>query len=167
MLAVSLPEQQARDMLLAYPQRVWLAAINAPSAVTLVGEQAALEEIARTLTLKEVFSRFLKLSYAFHSPVMERIREELLISLQGLCPQPSSLPFISTVTGLQVDGPECTADYWYRNVRCPVLFQAGMQQLIEQEYSFFLEMSPHPVLSGYVTACLAEQEGRYPLRSIG
>src|SRR5262249_14380901 len=56
--------------------RVALAAVNAPSSVTLSGEAEPLEAIARRLEDSGAFCRFLKVEYAFHSAQMDPIRDE-------------------------------------------------------------------------------------------
>jgi acyl transferase domain-containing protein/NADPH:quinone reductase-like Zn-dependent oxidoreductase/acyl carrier protein len=157
MLAVGLSEREALDLIIPYEDRVSLASINAPHSVTLSGDTATLEHITSSLMQQGVFRRFLKLNYAFHSSAMDSIRQELLASLQNLQVQSPRLPFISTVTGDEIAA--CDADYWWRNVRRPVQFAAGIERLIDNGITTFLEVGPHPVLSAYIAECLAEKSG--------
>ncbi|NUH44452.1 acyltransferase domain-containing protein, partial [Streptomyces samsunensis] len=39
------------------------------------------------------------------------------------------------------------ADYWYRNLRQPVLFQPAINHLSSNGYTTFIETSPHPTLT--------------------
>ncbi len=39
------------------------------------------------------------------------------------------------------------ADYWYRNLRGTVRFDAAVRSLVEQGHEVFVEVSPHPVLT--------------------
>src|SRR3569833_3331999 len=50
------------------------------------------------------------------------------------------------------------ADYWVRQVREPVRFSDCILGLANQGVNVFLELGPHPVLSGLGAACLAERE---------
>ncbi|MBV9020968.1 MAG: acyltransferase domain-containing protein, partial [Ktedonobacteraceae bacterium] len=159
MVAVGLSPREVLDLIIPCEGRVSLASINAPRSVTLTGDTATLEHITSSLLQQGVFCRFLKLNYAFHSRAMDSIRQELLASLQNLQPQAPRLPFISTVTGDEVVGPICDADYWWRNVRRPVQFAAGIEYLIDNGITTFLEIGPHPVLSAYIAECLAEKKG--------
>jgi thioesterase domain-containing protein len=56
----------------------------------------------------------------------------------------------STLENRWIDGPELTADYWYRNLRGTVSFTDGIAALAGQGHRTFVEVSPHPVLVGPV-----------------
>lgn len=159
MLAVDLSEQEALVIVAPYGDRVSLASLNAPGSVTLSGEVQALEEIAQALQKQEVFCRFLRLNYAFHHQAMDPLHAELLCSLRELRPQPGRIPCISTVTGAELAGPAWDAEYWWQNVRAPVQFAPAIQQLLADGYTTFLEIGPHPVLSGYIVDALDGRAG--------
>lgn len=158
MLGAGLPVEQAEELIRGYEDRVSIAAMNSPSSVTLSGDAGALNEIAQTLEQRQVFCRFLRVQYAFHSPQMDPVREELLRSLQGLRPNPATKPIYSTVTGQLGQGSEFDADYWWQNVRQPVRFAQAVRGLIETGYDAFLELSPHPVLASSVAECLQAKQ---------
>ncbi len=160
MLGVGLSPEDAATFIHGYEDRVSVAAANSPTSVTLSGDPAALEELAKALDAKQVFQSFLKVNYAFHSPQMDPVREELLGVLEGLAPRPSTRTFYSTVLGKVVDGRELDADYWWQNVRRTVQFGPGIQELIETGHTFFVELSAHPVLSAYVNECLRAKEAQ-------
>ncbi|RSS10058.1 SDR family NAD(P)-dependent oxidoreductase, partial [Streptomyces sp. WAC05458] len=65
----------------------------------------------------------------------------------GIVPRSGEIPFVSTVTGERIDTVELGAEYWYRNLRQTVEFQASVQTLLAQGHQVFLESSPHPVLT--------------------
>ena len=77
---------------------------------------------------------------------MDPLRADLLQALEGLNPQPASMPIYSTVTGMDGSGLEFDALYWARNLREPVLFSTAVQRLLEDGHDIFLEISPHPIL---------------------
>lgn len=154
MLAVGLSMQEAEQAICGYEDRVSVAAINSPSSATLSGDPQALAEIAQALNTKGVFCRFLRVEYAFHSPQMDPVRDDLLASLNSLVPQPAVLPIFSTVLGKPAEGPEFDKHYWWENVRRGVLFAQGIDYLSEREFDLYLELSPHPVLSGSISECL-------------
>ena len=80
------------------------------------------------------FARFLKVEVPYHSYVMDAILDEFRQCLAGISPQPGSLPVVSTVTGKFIDGRTVDADYWTRNVRQTVLFEAAFTHLLENGY---------------------------------
>jgi len=156
MLAVGLPAAAVQPLLAGYGDRLAVAAINSPRALTLSGESDVLEEVARQLAHQQAFCRFVPVQYAFHSAQMDPIRDELLQSLADIRPQTTKLPLVSTVTGRHARGPELDAQYWWQNVRQSVLFADGVDRLSEGNHSIFLEVGPHPVLSTSITECLAQ-----------
>ena len=58
-----------------------------------------------------------------------------------------NIPLYSTVTGGKVEPDELDAGYWYRNLRQTVRFADAVEQLLADGHRFFIEVSPHPVLS--------------------
>lgn len=158
MLAVGMSYETLSKAELDAAARVSIAAINGPSAVTLSGDAAALDNIAQQLETFQVFHRFLAVNVPYHSSFVEPLREELLAELADLHPQSASLPLYSTVTGTRIDGRGVDAHYWWQNARATVLFSSAVNQMIQDGYSVFIELSPHPVLTSSITELLAQQE---------
>ncbi|HWX87511.1 MAG TPA: acyltransferase domain-containing protein, partial [Solirubrobacteraceae bacterium] len=74
------------------------------------------------------------------------MREQLLEALSSVAPRSGTLRFYSTVTGEAFDTRELGAEYWYRNMREPVLFEPVIRGLLEDGHRTFIEISAHPVL---------------------
>jgi acyl transferase domain-containing protein len=159
MLAVGMSYETLSKAELDAADRVSIAAINSPGAVTISGDASALENIAQQLETFQVFHRFLVVDVPYHSNFVEPLREEMLASLADLRPMHASLPLYSTVTGTQIDGSGVDARYWWQNSRATVLFSSALSQMIQDGYSVFVELSPHPVLASSITEVLA-QEGQ-------
>lgn len=155
MLAIALKLKEAQRVLVGYEERVSIAVINSPTSLTLSGDTQALAEIASSLEQKEIFCRFLQVEVPYHSVLMEPLKAELEQSLQGINPQPATIPLFSTVTGQPVSGPEVDAKYWGQNMRNPVLFVEAVDGLMQAGYDLFLEIGAHPVLTSYISECFA------------
>jgi acyl transferase domain-containing protein/NADP-dependent 3-hydroxy acid dehydrogenase YdfG len=151
MAAVQLDFQRAWEVIAPYAGQLVVAAINAPTSVTLSGDGDALRDLLRSLEDQRVYCRLLALDYAFHSHYMDSIRDDLLASLAGLRPRHACLPFVSVVTGDWAQGPECGPDYWWDNIRKPVQFARAVDRLLDDGCTVFLEIGPHPVLASYLT----------------
>lgn len=158
MVAVGLSAAEIQPLLAAYGDQISIAAVNSPSSVTLSGDESALLEFTQLLQAKNIFNKFLHVKIPFHSGKMEPIRDELLEALKDIKPRQAKTPLYSTVTGGRVDGTELDAAYWWRNVRRSVLFAQAIEGIINDNYSIFLEIGPHPVLANSITECLAAQE---------
>ncbi len=161
MAAVELSPADAESLLVHYAGRLAIAAINSPTSVVLSGETAALEEVLALLQPRNIFVKLLPVNYAFHSPQMEPFQSELVAALQDLKPQPAAIRLLSTVTRQRVQGEELNANHWGRNIREPVRFADAIAQLITEKHTLFVEISPHPILAGYISQGLRElqQEG--------
>jgi acyl transferase domain-containing protein/predicted amino acid dehydrogenase/short-subunit dehydrogenase len=158
MLAAAISADDAAGWEQKFAGRVSIAALNAPRQVTLSGDASALEEIATTLQEAEIFCRFLQTEYAFHSAQMDSLADGLRQDLQGVVGGAARVPMISTVTGEPVRAREMDGDYWWRNVRHPVRFAAGIERLIHDGCTAFVEFGPHPVMAAALTEIALAQK---------
>jgi len=137
---------------------VCIAGVNSPKSVTLSGSLKSLEKIGVYFEEKELFYRLLDLDYAFHSSAMDPVKGNIIDSLQGLKLKKAKRNFYSTVAGKVLKTKSLGADYWWRNIRQPVMFASAMDSLLVDGYQVFLEVGPHPVLRTYVNECAREYE---------
>ncbi|MEV0191549.1 type I polyketide synthase [Kitasatospora purpeofusca] len=147
MVAVSLPEDRIRAEIAPWAEKLSVAAVNGPAAVVVSGESLALAELLAHCAAQGIRARSVPVDYASHSAQVERIRSEVLAALAGVRPLPARIPLYSTVTGDRLDTTAMDADYWYRNLRGTVRFDAAVRSLVEQGHEVFVEVSPHPVLT--------------------
>ncbi len=152
MLAVGLSEEELLSTLKEY-QDVSIAAINSDKAVTLAGGQESLDGLAEKFKSMDVFHRMLEVAVPYHSPMMNPIKNELLESLSSLKGNKTSIDLYSTVTTEKISGLEIDNNYWWRNVREPVRFAKTFNTLVEDEYTIFVEIGPHPVLKNSMLEC--------------
>ena len=138
-------------------QRVSVAAINSPLAVTLAGDSDVLDRIARQCTDAAVFTRQLSVKVPYHSHHMDAIRDELFSAFDGLSSKAAVRPFYSTVTGEALDRYHAGAAYWWQNTRTTVLFEAAIRRMIEDGYTHFVELGPHPVLAPSILETAGKQ----------
>jgi polyketide synthase 12 len=75
------------------------------------------------------------------------LHDEVLELLDPISPRSSCIPFYSTVTGGLFDTAGLDGAYWYRNLRQTVLFQDATRALLDDSFTIFIEVSPHPVLT--------------------
>jgi len=157
MIAVALNEEEAKEVISPFEHRVSIAAINSPGLITLSGDSEPLEQIAAQLEKDGIFHRFLQVPVPFHSYHMDPLKEDLINSLNGLKPGQALIPVYSTVLGRRIESSELDKNYWFRNVREPVLFAPAMREIIKQNITTFVELAPHPVLASSIESLLSEQ----------
>ncbi len=155
MLAAGVPPGEVTAWLARHGDAVSLAAINGPRSITLSGDAAALAGLEQELQAQSAFARFVPVDAPFHSARMDPVRAELADALRGLRTRAATVRLVSTVTGTWTDGTDILPEYWWRNLREPVQFAAGIGTLIDAGVRTFLEIGPHPVLAASVRECLA------------
>lgn len=164
MTAIGVPAAEAQRLIeeCHLCESVWVAGENSFKAATLAGKPDGLAILEAALADRQLFARRLDLDYAFHCPAMDSIESELIAVLGHLRPTQTRIPMFSTVTGQSISGEALDADYWWRNIRMPVLFQQAAEAVIEKGLNVFLEIGGHPILRSYLADALAgcEVEGR-------
>lgn len=140
-----------------FGRRLSVAAINSPSAVTVAGDTDILDDLARQLDEAGIFNRQLSVKVPYHTHFMEAIKDDLLTALDGLSSKSAAIPLYSTVTGEQLDGYQAGAAYWWQNTRATVLFEPAIRRMLEDGYTHFVELGPHPVLAASIFETAGQQ----------
>ncbi|KUJ41253.1 polyketide synthase [Streptomyces albus subsp. albus] len=160
MVSVALQVAEVRERIAAWgEERISVAAVNGPSSVVVSGEPRALNELIASCEADEVRARKVPVDYASHSAQVELLRDELLELLAPIAPRQAEVPFLSTVTGEWVKGPELDAEYWFTNLRHTVELDGAVRRLLDEGFGAFIESSAHPVLTMGVQET-AEDAGR-------
>ncbi|MFD0774159.1 acyltransferase domain-containing protein, partial [Streptomonospora algeriensis] len=146
LLAVPVPAEEAAARIRPWGEHLSVGALNSPESVVISGRQQALEEVQAEYEQEGINARLVASAFASHSPEMEVLRAPIAAELHGLVPRSGSASFHSTVRGTAVDGAELGADYWFANLRSPVLFEPTVRALAEAGRCVFIEISPHPVM---------------------
>ncbi|WP_329500645.1 type I polyketide synthase [Kitasatospora herbaricolor] len=156
MLSFRAGEAQVAAALDGYQAQVSVAAVNGPLATVLSGDEDAVLAVAARLSAQGVKAKRLKVSHAFHSPLMDPMLDDFRTALAGLSFAPPAVPFVSDLTGRGTDPDETAApDYWARHVRGAVRFADGVRALHELGTTRYLEIGPDTVLTTLVPDILA------------
>lgn len=162
MLAIGLGEEDAEKLIAENNiTNISVAAINSFNGVTLAGTRESLEKVSTICTERNVFNKMLTVEVAYHSYQMDPLKDELFKSLASVTARKANIPLYSTVTGTRMNGDEFGCAYWWENVRQPVRFAKAAQTVVNDNYTIFLEVGPHPVLRTNISECLtaADKKG--------
>jgi acyl transferase domain-containing protein/acyl carrier protein len=165
MLAVGLPEDEAAALITRHDRTVSISAFNGPRSITLSGPRISLEAIAAEVEAQGGFARLVKVDHPFHHPLMAPAADALETALADLRPQPSAIPFFSTVTGERCAGETCDAAYWASGVRQPVRFASAVGALADFGVDLWLELNAHPALAHATQECLSTRGTKAPVVS--
>ncbi|MFD8202711.1 type I polyketide synthase, partial [Streptomyces sp. NPDC059701] len=166
MVSVSLSAEEVGERLSAWGGRLSVAAVNGPAVVVVSGDADALDELLAVCEAEGVRARRVAVDYASHCAHVEEIEDVLSRDLAGIAPQPSTVPFYSTVTAGVVDTSSLDAGYWYRNLRQTVRFADTLRALLDDGFRLFVESSAHPVLTMGVEQT-AETHINTPVTAVG
>jgi len=148
MAAVQAEPQEVRD---ALPDGVAVAAVNGPRSVVVSGPEKAVTATVEHFLARGRRATRLRVSHAFHSPLMEPMLEEFRAVASTLDYGTPDLPVVSNVTGRPADaGTLCDPDYWADHVRRTVAFADGVHDLVERGVTAFLELGPDAALTPMV-----------------
>ncbi len=148
---------------------VEVAAHNAPDSYTISGPKSELKEISAAIKRERGAFKLLKLDYAFHSSMMDPIKEELVSSLSGLTglADPAAdqgtvandISFYSALDGKQIKAEQLDGEYWWHNIRCRVNFAATVENLLRAGFTKFIEVGPRSILCSYIKQTAASADG--------
>ncbi|MBZ7920375.1 SDR family NAD(P)-dependent oxidoreductase [Ensifer adhaerens] len=151
MAAVMLGEEAARAFAEARGlDELCVAAINAHNSVTISGPADQISSFRDAARKAKIPVQILDINYPFHHPIIDRAKDAFLSDIPDIAPRRTELAYLSTVTGAALEGTQLDPDYWWKNVREPVRFQAAAEAAIEMGCRLFIEISPRPILSSYV-----------------
>ncbi|HEV2372350.1 MAG TPA: acyltransferase domain-containing protein [Streptosporangiaceae bacterium] len=159
MAGIMLPEHRVRELLERIGSQAVIAAVNGPNSTTVSGKASAVRDLVAACESERVRTRWVPASVAGHSPLMDQFEAHFREELGRVTPVSSPVAFYSTVTGGLIGTEELDADYWFRNLREPVQFQATIRRLLEQGHGAFIEVSAHPVLMMNIREMLGATPG--------
>lgn len=154
-----------------------VAAINTPDSVVVSGPTESALSIKGLFAAQGRSTTQLRVSYAFHSPMMAPTLDSLRAAISHISPLQNSgspkIQLVSTLTGKLVEASELTAEHWIQHIISPVRFADALHTLsTDAGVTTFVEIGPSAPLSSYVPNAIAtsrskENEVDVLLKSLG
>ncbi|MGM1062030.1 type I polyketide synthase [Saccharothrix sp. Mg75] len=119
-----------------------VAAVNGPSSVVVSGDARRLDEVVGHFTGAGRRVKRLRVSHAFHSPLMDPVLDEFREVVAAIPFGAPEIPIVSTVTGEPARSFD--ADHWVRHVRGTVRFHEALSSV---DAGRFLEVGPDGALT--------------------
>ncbi|MGW1054735.1 type I polyketide synthase, partial [Streptomyces sp. NPDC002521] len=156
MVALQAAEDEVQSLL---DDRVGIAAVNGPQAVVIAGVAEAVEGVAAHFRAEGRKVTALRVSHAFHSPLMEPMLADFRKVAESLTYEPPKLPVVSTVTGETAGAEELMSpEYWVRHVRETVRYADAVRTLAAQNVTRYLELGPDGTLTALAQTALDDPE---------
>ena len=157
MVAVSAPEAEVLPLL---TDQVSVAAVNGAASVVISGEINAVLAVAAGCEARGHRSTRLRVSHAFHSPLMEPMLADFRKIAERMSYAVPGIPIVSCLTGeLATDAELRSPEYWVRHVRGTVRFHDAARCLESLGVNRFAEIGPDGVLSALTQEALTGAPG--------
>ncbi|MCW5256845.1 acyltransferase domain-containing protein [Verminephrobacter aporrectodeae subsp. tuberculatae] len=151
MLSVAASSEAVLRVLGAQGGRLDIASFNAVEQVVLSGEEESIRTAHACLRQGGISCRQLTVSHAFHSRLMEPIVPTFRTAMSAVRLAQPRCGFVPSGDGR---GDPTAATYWVDQLRAPVRFQQGVERLVAEGATTFLELGPSTTLVD-LTRCTA------------
>ncbi|MFV2022756.1 type I polyketide synthase [Micromonospora sp. LOL_023] len=151
MAVVQAPESEVTPLLTGGAA---IAAVNTPGSAVVSGPREAVTAVTDRLAADGRQVIWLRVSHAFHSPLMDPVLDEFQATVATLDLRPPQLPVVSTATGRPASEQLATAQYWASQIRQPVRFADAVTALRGLGATTFVEVGPDAALTGPMRGCL-------------
>jgi len=129
-------------------QNVWPANYNCPGQIVVSGASGAVEECCEEAEQAGARRAIrLRVSGAFHSPLVERAADRLRPTVEKVHFKEPLAPFVSTVTA-KLENAQRFRTLLVEQLTAPVKFTQAASELIRNGVTVFVEVGPGNVLSG-------------------
>jgi [acyl-carrier-protein] S-malonyltransferase len=127
---------------------VWPANYNCPGQIVISGQEPAVDECCSEAELQGARRTVkLRVSGAFHSPLIERAAERLRPAIDRAKFSDPIAPFMSTVTA-KIEPAQRMAALLVEQLTAPVRFTQAARELMREGVKVFVEVGPGNVLTG-------------------
>ncbi|MBW4717854.1 type I polyketide synthase [Saccharothrix obliqua] len=155
MIAVAATEEEVLDVVTGRSD-VGIAAVNTPGSVVVSGAGEAVAEVVAVLAARGVMARDLRVSHAFHSPLVDPVLPRFREVVAGCTFAEPGPVFVSAVSGTVVGTRELAdPDHWVDHARRAVRFADAVRALRDQGVTTFVEIGPDGTLSALAAETLA------------
>jgi len=158
MAAVNCRQAQLAPFLNA-GEDVVIACFNAPERLVVSGSASGVDRLLERLTDAGFSATELKVSHAFHSPLMAGALSEFRQALAKVQFSKPAIRIISTLSGQAVSDQMSHADYWLRQIVEPVDFTGAIDTLrLKGSEQILLEVGPRSVLTSLARQVAGQTE---------
>jgi len=160
---LGLPFEKVQDILAGLGNdRVVAANYNSEKQIVLSGEEEGLNRAAEKVAAAGGKAIALKVSGAWHSPLVAGAVDDFLTVMQGVVFHSPRIPVFFNVTGELEDDPQAIRRIMARQIASMVRWVDILHAMMAMQISVFIEAGPKNVLSGLLKKIVPND---YPYKS--
>jgi enediyne polyketide synthase len=148
MLSVAADRQAVEEILNG--ERVVMAGFNSPMQTVLSGEAVEISAVARRAEARGLRTTLLRVSHAFHSPLVASAATDLYEHLKREDFGPLKRAVFSTITGQHLNGDTDLRVLLRDQVTSPVRFMEAVDAAVAEGVDLWLEVGPGQTLCGLI-----------------
>ncbi|MGQ5668619.1 SDR family NAD(P)-dependent oxidoreductase, partial [Streptomyces sp. ECR2.10] len=153
MVSLQASEEEVLPLLAGREAEAGIAALNGAEATVVAGTAEAVEAITAHFRAQDRKVTALRVSHAFHSPLMEPVLAGFRAVAETLTYDRPRLTIVSALTGDLADPDDLMSpEYWVRHVRHTVRFADGVRRVAAEDAAVWLELGPDGTLTALVRA---------------
>jgi [acyl-carrier-protein] S-malonyltransferase len=145
---LGLPDEEV-ERLCSESSQVWPANYNCPGQVVISGSEPGVAEVIDRAKQAGAKAMRLRVSGAFHSPLMADARERLEPAVRETAFAPMTTEFMSTVTS-RTETADRVPELLLEQLTAPVMFTQAVQRLVADGVTRLVEVGPGSVLAGLI-----------------
>jgi [acyl-carrier-protein] S-malonyltransferase len=128
---------------------VVIGLVNGPSAVVASGEEPAVHRVCALAGDRGARSTRLPVSHAFHSPLMQGVRDPWSAIVHGQEFRPPAVPLVADLTGEVVESQKRIRELLVDQLTCAVRWDLVSARLVAAEQTEAIEVGDSAVLRGF------------------
>ncbi len=149
---LGLPDEKVEEICASIDEEVVAANYNCPGQIVISGSNKGIEKACERM--KEAGAKRalpLKVGGAFHSPLMEPARVELMEAIEATAISVPVCPVYQNVSTVGETDPSVIKKNLIAQLTSPVKWTQSVQQMIADGATEFVELGPGNVLQGLIT----------------
>ncbi len=146
MLSVNMTKEEAKTYI-GTNDMLSLAVINSAKDMVLSGPVDIVSLAEKELTQTGTICRRVRVTRAFHSPMMDDAAEKLASTVDGISFSPPQIPVASNVSGTWLTEQQALdKGYWATHMKNRVRFADNLHTILEDSPDVLLEVGSHTIL---------------------
>ncbi|EOW9529830.1 SDR family NAD(P)-dependent oxidoreductase [Bacillus cytotoxicus] len=139
-----------------FKDSLWFAGYNITHQV-ISGQAEAMEKFLSLLEKKGIVFKKLKVSQAFHTPLMEPMLAPFKKELNAITFNKPKIPIVSNVTAEYISQP-IHPEYWLEHILGTVKFEQSMKYVLDKGINIFVEAGPDKVLTSMANGLVSYKD---------